>query len=90
MNRKEVMEAALDLICGDRQKTYGGNENFHRIAERWEQQIGDEIDPWKVALLMTELKLARLANGYHEDSVIDAIGYLALLAELYEEHSNFG
>jgi hypothetical protein len=31
-----------------------------------------------------------LANGYHEDSVIDAIGYLALLAELYEEHSNFG
>jgi len=27
----------------------------------------------------------RLANGYHEDSVIDAIAYLALMMELSDE-----
>ena len=31
--------------------------------------------------------MARLANGYHEDSIVDAIGYLALAGELWEiEH----
>lgn len=90
MNRKEALDIALHLINGERKNTYGGNENFYRIAERWEQQLGDEIAPWKVCLMMAELKMARLANGYHEDSVIDAIGYLALCAELHEEFSNFG
>lgn len=88
MNRKEILDTALHLISNDRKKTYGGNENFYRIAERWEQHLGEEIDPWKVALLMAELKLARLANGWHDDSVVDAIGYLALAAELQEEQSN--
>ena len=88
MNRKEALDTALNLINGERKKTYGGNENFYRIVERWEQHIGDEIEPWKVCLLMAELKLARLANGYHDDSIVDAIGYLALAAELHEESGN--
>lgn len=87
----KIFKEAGALINGDRQKDYGKpQENFARIADRWEQHLGDEIEPWVVCVLMCELKLARLANGvYHHDSVVDAISYLALAAELHEERSYF-
>jgi hypothetical protein len=32
-----------------------------------------------------DLKLARLQNGYHKDSILDAICYLALAYELSDD-----
>jgi len=83
MNRDLALEQAHGLINGPRQAHYGKPEdNFKRIADRWSQTLGVEVKPWQVCVMMADLKLARLANGLHEDSFIDGIGYLALAAEL--------
>ena len=83
MKRDDALEAARGLINGPRQDHYGTPaENFGRIAERWSQTLGVPVQPWQAAVMMADLKLARLANGLHEDSFLDGIGYLALAAEL--------
>lgn len=85
MKRNEFASEAMRLINGDRQDQYGpASLNFMRIANRWSQQTRHHFEPATVALLMAEVKLARLAEGYKRDSVIDAIGYLALYGELEE------
>ena len=76
---------ALDFICGDREKDYGGLENFTRLAERWSQTFGRQVQPWEVCLMMMDLKLSRLINQYKRDSVVDIIGYACLLCELYDD-----
>jgi hypothetical protein len=87
--RQDILDTASLLIHGDRQASYGSpSENFQRIADRWTQHLGVSIAPWQVCILMADLKLARLANGYHEDSVIDAVGYLALAAEMRQRGGN--
>lgn len=81
-----ALDRASDLINGPRQESYGPpQENFKRIAARWAQVFGHEVEMWRVALAMAELKLARLANGWHEDSIDDAIAYLALMKELKDD-----
>lgn len=81
--RQDALDQASKLIHGDRNKDYGPPEvNFRRIADRWSQTLDMAIEPWQVALMMADVKVARLAEGYHEDSVIDLIGYAALAAEL--------
>jgi len=81
--RHQVLMQADQLTHGDRQKHYGRPEdNFRRIAVRWSQTLGVEIEPWQVCVMMADLKLARLVNGYHEDSIVDGCAYLALAAEL--------
>ena len=91
--RDTVLEEARLIINGPRQELYGPAEvNFKRCADRWSQQLEgrgkmlpfDTLDAKDVALMMVELKLARLATRYSRDSVIDAIGYLAIYAELME------
>lgn len=83
--RTRTLEAASDLINGDRQKDYGTpQENFSRIADIWTVILGHVVTPDQVALCMAGLKLARLAQGPHMDSYIDGAGYMALAAELSE------
>ena len=82
--RVEPALEALNLICGDRQKEYGGIENFTRLAERWSQRFGRQVAPWEICLLMIDLKLSRLQHHYKRDSVVDIIGYACLLVELHD------
>ena len=56
--------------------------NFQRIADRWSQILNVDIEPWQVCLMMADLKIARMCEGFHEDSIFDGIGYLALASEL--------
>jgi len=85
MKRSDTLKTADQLINGQRQVDYGSpQENFARIAGRWSQIVGVEIEAWQVCLMMADLKIARLANGPHEDSFVDACGYLALASELAE------
>jgi len=86
MNRDTALLTAKTIINGDRQDSYGqADANFERIAIRWSQLLGINIKPWQVGVMMADLKLARLANGAHQDSFVDGIGYLALAAELSEQ-----
>lgn len=83
-----ALETAAELINGPRQEAYGSpHENFQRLADRMTQITGTKITKVQAAQIMAELKLARLANGFHEDSIIDAIAYLALMMELNDEQA---
>jgi hypothetical protein len=81
-----ALEQASSLINGPRQEAYGSpSENFDRLAVRISQILKVPITKRQAAQIMVELKLARLAHGYHYDSVVDAIAYLALMMELNDE-----
>jgi len=88
--RSVILRTAEKLINGQRAKDYGEpQENFGRIADLWNAQFGRKLKaPFTagdVALALVHLKLSRLANTPdHEDSFIDACGYLALGAEIAE------
>jgi len=84
-HRTHVLETANNLVTGNREAEYGSPKlNFQNIADRWSQLLGcRRIEPWEVALMMADLKIARMATtGPHEDSLIDICGYAALAAEL--------
>jgi hypothetical protein len=84
--RTAVLQQADNLINGDRQASYGdASVNFRRIAERWTQILRTDVEPWQVALMMADLKIARMCEGAHEDSFIDGLGYLALASELADQ-----
>lgn len=88
--RAQVLRTAEGLINGDRAKDYGDpRTNFGRIAgllnAQFKHKLASDFTAGDVALILTHLKLSRLANTPdHADSFVDAIGYLALGAELTE------
>lgn len=84
--RSEILHEADALINGERQTHYGTpQENFARIAKIWSVILGVDVRPHEVALCMSGLKLARLTNGPHMDSYIDAAGYIAIAGELSDD-----
>ena len=83
MKRDEILDTAKTLINGDREAHYGTpQDNFARIAKGWEVVLKCDVTPEQVALCMAWLKIARLANGPHDDSYIDGAAYMALAGEL--------
>lgn len=83
--RTEILEAAATLINGDRERDYGTpRENFGRIAAGWSVILDQDVSAEQVALCMAWLKIARLVNGPHLDSYVDAAAYMALAGELSE------
>jgi len=83
--RQQALDTASSLIHGDRTRYGPPKVNFQRIADRWSQILRVDIEPWQVCLMMADLKIARLCEGYTDDSPIDIIGYAALMAELAPE-----
>lgn len=83
-HRETTLDTAANLISGQRHKDYGdAAENFQRVAELWQPVLGVEITPEQVALCLTQLKVARLITSpTHQDSWVDACGYLALGSEI--------
>ena len=71
-------------VLEERRDDYGDPaEQFKAIAERWSITLGTPVTPSQVALCMIDLKLARLAyDPGHVDSMVDVIGYAALLREI--------
>ena len=71
-------------VLEERRDDYGDPaDQFKAIAARWSITLDMPVTPAQVALCMIDLKLSRL--GYdprHLDSVIDVIGYAALLREI--------
>jgi hypothetical protein len=81
---EEILDTAKGLITGDRNKVYGdAREDFTRTGKLWEQVLGVEVPPEKVAMCMALVKFGRLTNSPdHEDSWVDAAGYIALGGEI--------
>ena len=84
MKRQDVLAEAGRLISEDRANQYGdAAKEFRKVANAWEEILQCSIKTYEVALMMAALKLVRAAyNPEHKDSWIDAIGYLALGAEM--------
>lgn len=83
--RNDVCEQASKIISGERQGQYGAPEDsFAVITDLWNGYLRtDCLTPGDVANMMALMKIARISNGvFKEDSYVDAIGYLAIGAEL--------
>lgn len=77
--RADVLETAKRYVLKDRNATHGEPEdNFGRIAELWTAYKRVPINATDVAVMMTLVKVARIAQSpEHRDSWIDLAGYAA-------------
>lgn len=90
---QNILQEAEAIIYGDREKTYGKpSKNLACIATFWsaylENRFGPALDlaASDVAVMMTLLKVARLANSPgHRDSLTDGAAYLALVERCLSE-----
>ena len=86
-----VLKEANAIIYGDREKTYGHPaKNLKTIAVMWNAYLGNigerDLAAEDVAIMMTLLKCARLANDVtHRDSLVDGAAYLALVERIQEK-----
>lgn len=89
MDADDIMAEASCLLKDVRQKTYGDFwENHRRIGVMWGEmlRLEEAIVPEMVAIMMTIVKLSRIANdSTHTDNYIDAIAYIAGAGELATE-----
>lgn len=83
-NRKEILETAARIICGERMDQYGRPEDsFKTIADYWSLWKGVQFTPHDVAMMMALLKVARVQTGTQkDDSYVDLCGYAAIAGEI--------
>lgn len=83
MSTDGILKHAADVLA-ERSKAYGAPDKaMAAIAARWSLTLGHPITPAEVVLCMLDLKLARLRRDPgHQDSMVDVIGYAALLNEV--------
>lgn len=94
MTRDEVLNAAKQCVCQDRNDQYGSPEdNFKTIAYLWTNYlnagsalrpgVGISLRAKDVAVMMILLKVARIATGSgSQDNWIDLAGYAACGGEI--------
>lgn len=93
MTRAEILDEAKKCVCGQRQQDYGTPEdNFTTIGYLWSAYFRaahpnldialNEITPKDVAVMMSLLKVARIATGSSPDSFVDLAGYAACAGEI--------
>jgi hypothetical protein len=78
--RVELLEEAIRLTAGDRNKTYGPpTENMQATADLFFLVTGIRLDAQQAALFNVCMKLARLRTSPgHRDSHVDAMAYLGI------------
>lgn len=96
--RREVLQAAIETVCHDREDQYGNPENnFEAIANFWNVYLNVKhgmadgnklfkfIESDDVAAMMMLLKIARIATGAPKrDNWVDSAGYAGCGAEIQE------
>ena len=91
MTREEALEQAKKLIKGKRHDDYGSaREGFELQAQMMSKFLGKEISAVDVGVWMLVMKLSRILNSgkITIDTLIDLIGYAALLIEIITEKGN--
>lgn len=87
--RKQILEKAVELTLGDRNKSYGDpKENMEFIAKLFNVWMSNEpsdfyeFDSVDVAMFLLFVKISRIrVSPQHTDSYIDAAAYVAIAAE---------
>lgn len=89
MKIKEVLDRTAQIVLVDRQTEYNQvskTEMHERIALAWTAVLNVPVSAHDVALCMTQLKVIRAAcQPGHEDSYVDACGYMSIAAEIMDE-----
>ena len=82
MTSEQILNEAAAIIA-ERGKAYGDvTESMSEVAARWSVTLRQTVTPAQVILCMIDLKLTRLRHDpTHRDSLLDIIGYTALLPE---------
>lgn len=90
MNRSEILDAAQECVCGQREQDYGSPErSFECIAAMWSAYLNHVIEPKDVAAMMALLKIARISTGHGKtDNWVDLAGYAACGGEIESAVSN--
>lgn len=85
----DLMAEAWGLTTGDRNAQYGRAEDvFEEYAMAWTAVLrarlkpGEAVSAADVAIMMTMLKILRETRVAKRDNVVDAHGYLSLLARI--------
>jgi hypothetical protein len=81
MNRTDALAQADALINGPRAEDYGSFQDQMYSISSMMKGLDVEITPKQCALFMCCLKLKRLTTSPDIDSVLDLLGYGALIAE---------
>lgn len=83
MISKDLLQDAIKLVEGDRQKEYGDKlKNHQNIADLWSVFLKKKITPHDVAICMALVKVARLMNQHKKDSYLDMAAYAAIAGEI--------
>ena len=95
MKRAEILAEAEKCVCGKREQDYGTPEdNFTTIGLLWSVYLRaahpelakvlpiNGIEAKDVAVMMSLLKVARIATGSSPDSFVDLAGYAACAGEI--------
>jgi hypothetical protein len=92
--RGAVLLEARQLITGDRNQTYGPpTQNFQNIADLLNVQFmhklkdGVVFTPIDVAIIMIQVKLARMIAQPKRDNFVDIAGYVACAWECQEKEN---
>jgi hypothetical protein len=87
---QDMLREASNLIGGARHRTYGHvKDDYTKVQTIFFTLTGVTLTLEQCLLFMASVKLARLRTNLergtlHQDSLIDALGYLALQAEINE------
>ena len=95
MKRADVLDEVKRCVCGQREQDYGTPEdNFSAIGYFWAVYLRtahpelskvlplNGISAKDVSVMMSLLKVARIATGSSADSFVDLAGYAALAGEI--------
>jgi hypothetical protein len=81
---KDIYDQARELTATTRQAQYGAPEdNLGRIGALWSVYVGKPITAHDVAVMMSLLKIGRIASGVTvSDNYVDAVAYMGLADRL--------
>ena len=87
----EILLQAHQIVNQDRQNTYGHpKDDYTKVINIFEALTGKKLTLDDAILFMVSVKMARLRtnldkNRLHHDSLADALGYLGLLNQAYND-----
>jgi hypothetical protein len=90
MEKETILEEAIRITGGDRQRDYDHPKpNHERIAVMWNAYLSIRVDPLgpisaaDAAYMMILLKVARDVKTPKRDSVVDIAGYARCVARIH-------
>ena len=89
----EILLTAYNLVTGDRQNEYAHPyDDYAKVRDIYEALTGVSLTVTQAVLFPLAMKLARIRTNmergtWHDDSVVDAAGYIGCLSAVHLRES---